>query len=124
MRRECRERFPHRRGLATPTCIRRSPRRGFLDHAFMLHCTILPQPLAQLGVRRAPLAPTAAGALIGGIEGNFANIGPINSIQLSIRYICNVPGMPFLMSVSKSTQVLSKFYFRDTPEQDHRAWEQ
>ena len=29
----------------------RSPRRGFLDHAFMLHCTILPQPLYQRGVR-------------------------------------------------------------------------
>ena len=33
-----------------------------------------------------------------------------------------MPGMPSLMSVSKSTQVLSKFYFRDTPEQ--RAWKQ
>ena len=26
--------------------------------------------------------------------------------------------MPILMSVSKSMQVLSQFYFRDTPEQD------
>ena len=32
--------------------------------------------------------------------------------------------MQILMSISKSTQVLSKFYFRDTPEQDQRAWEQ
>ena len=32
--------------------------------------------------------------------------------------------MPILMAVSKSTQVLSKFYFSDTPEQDQKAWEQ
>ena len=29
--------------------------------------------------------------------------------------------MPILMSISKLTQVLSTFYFRDTPEQDQRA---
>ena len=32
--------------------------------------------------------------------------------------------MSILMSVSKSTQVLCKFYVRDTPQQDQRAWEQ
>ena len=42
----------------------------------------------------------------------------------TFSWICNVLGMPILMSVSKSTQVLSKFYFHDTPEQDQRAWEQ
>ena len=44
-----------------------------------------------------------------------------NSIQLLIRYaMC----WEWQQSVSKATQVLSKFYFRDTPEQDQRAWEQ
>ena len=38
--------------------------------------------------------------------------------------ICNVLGMPILMSVSKTMQVFSKFYFHDTLEQDQRAWEQ
>ena len=33
------------------TYIGRSPRQGLRHHAFMLHCTILPQPLAQQGVR-------------------------------------------------------------------------
>ena len=41
--------------------IGRSPRRRFLDHAFMLHSTILPQHLAQRGVRRTPLAPNCSG---------------------------------------------------------------
>ena len=45
----------------------RSPRRGFLEHTFMLHCTILPPTPGPAGVRRAPLAQIAAGVLVGGI---------------------------------------------------------
>ena len=47
--------------------IGRSPRQGFLDLAFMLHCTILPQTLAHRGICRVPLAPTAVGVLVGSI---------------------------------------------------------
>ena len=67
----------------------------------------------------APLAPTAACALVYGIWYNFANI----EFHSTFNSIWNVLGMPILMSVFKSMQVLSKFYFRYTPEQDQRAWE-
>ena len=45
-------------------------------------------------------------------------------IPFNFNSICNVLGMPILMSVSKTMQVFSKFYFHDTLEQDQRAWEQ
>ena len=40
--------------------IRRSPRRGFPDHTFMLHCTFFPHLLAQRGV---PSRTTGEGAV-------------------------------------------------------------
>ena len=71
--------------------------------------------LALHGVRHTP---DGEGALAGGTLCYFANIGPRNSIQVLIRYVLE---MPILMSVSRSMQVFSKFYFRDTPEQDQGA---
>ena len=44
--------------------IGRSPQQGFLDHAFMLHCTFFPHLLAQRGVRRTP---QGKGAFVAGI---------------------------------------------------------
>ena len=93
-------------------------KRRFSDHAFMPHCTFSPHLLAQQGVRRAP---EGEGALAGGILCSFANIGPRNSILLLIRYAMCWKCQYSIMSVSKSTQVFSKFYFRDTPEQDQGA---
>ena len=45
-------------------------------------------------------------------------------LEIPFSFQFDMLGMSILMSVSKSTQILSKFYFYDTPEQDQRAWEQ
>ena len=67
--------------LALHREITRTGLSGPQFHAALHNFTPPPGPAA---------GPSAAGALVGGIWCNFVNIGPRNTIQLSIRYVGNV----------------------------------
>ena len=78
----------------------RTCRHGYLDHAFMLHCKILPQ----CGGRHASMNPANA------FSGNFANNGRRNFNSI-FKSMCNVPKKPFLKPLSISNEILSKLAF-------------
>ena len=92
--------------------IGRPPRQRFLDHAFMLHCTILPHSLAQWGVRLKRVRSMAAFnvtllIMVLEIPCSFQ----FDAMCWECHFQCQFPGQ----------HKFSAIFLRDIPQQDQRA---